>query len=138
MDDVLLNKAIHIDRCLVRIGEEYIGHESELETNYTRQDAIILNLQRACEATIDAAMHLVRTRKLGVPQRSRDAFSLLQGAEIIDVELSDVLKKMVGFRNVSIHDYTELNMQVVRAILERRLDDLRRFSRLLHRLSASS
>jgi len=138
MDDVLLNKATNIDRCLARIDEEYTGHESELETNYTRQDAIILNLQRACEAAIDAAMHLVRTRKLGVPQRSRDAFSLLQDAGILDAELSDVLKKMVGFRNVSIHDYTELNMKVVRSILERRLDDLRRFSRLLHRLSGTS
>jgi len=138
MDDVLLNKATNIDRCLVRIAEEYEGHEAELETNYTRQDAIILNLQRACEAAIDAAMHLVRIRKLGVPQRSRDAFSLLQSAGILDAELSAVLKKMVGFRNVSIHDYTELNLKVVRAILERRLDDLRRFSRLLHGLSATS
>jgi len=138
MDDVLLNKATHIDRCLVRIGEEYVGHESALETDYTRQDAIILNLQRACEAAIDAAMHLVRIRKLGVPQRSRDAFSLLQEAGMLDAELCDVLKKMVGFRNVSIHDYTELNMKVVRAILERRLDDLRRFSRLLHHLSTPS
>lgn len=57
-DDVLLNKAAIIERCLQRIHEEYSGHESALETDYTRQDAIVLNLQRACEAAIDLAMHV--------------------------------------------------------------------------------
>jgi len=44
----------------------------KLETYITRQDSIILNLQRACEASIDAAMHLVRVKRLGIPQESRD------------------------------------------------------------------
>ncbi len=52
MDDVLLNKAATIERCLKRIQEEYDDHKEELESNLTRQDSIILNLQRACEASI--------------------------------------------------------------------------------------
>lgn len=40
-DDVLLNKVAIIERCLARIGDEYRGHENELATNLTRQDAII-------------------------------------------------------------------------------------------------
>ncbi|MDQ7056983.1 MAG: hypothetical protein Q9N62_00355 [Ghiorsea sp.] len=70
MDNILINKAAMIERCLKRIEEEYIGHEAELESNFTRQDSIILNLQRVCEA----AMHVVRTHKLGIPQQSRDRF----------------------------------------------------------------
>ena len=58
-NDVLINKAAIIERCLARVEEEYAGHENELEKNFTRQDSIILNIQRACEATIDAAMHIV-------------------------------------------------------------------------------
>lgn len=77
-DDVLLNKVEIIERCLRRIDEEYSGHESELDTDYTRQDSIILNLQRACEAAIDAAMHVVRLRRLGIPQDSREAFVMLR------------------------------------------------------------
>lgn len=52
-DDVLLSKAGIIERCVRRSNEEYTGHESALETDHTRQDAIVLNLQRACEASID-------------------------------------------------------------------------------------
>lgn len=123
--DVLLNKAAIIERCLLRIEEEYLGHESELETDFRRQDSIVLNLQRACEASIDAAMHLIRICKLGVPQESRDAFDLLGDNCIIDSQLRDHLKAMVGFRNVAVHDYRKLNMDIVRAIVEVRLDDFR-------------
>ena len=131
MDDVLLNKAAVIERCLARIIEEYEGHEDELETNYTRQDAIVLNLQRACEASIDAAMHLVRTNRLGLPQRSRDAFILLEGAGRLSADLSRRLQAMVGFRNIAVHQYQELQIPILRAIVEQRLEDFRAFAGLL-------
>lgn len=76
-DDVLLNKATSIECCVQRVMEEYRGHESELKTNFTRQDAILLNVLRACEAAIDLAMHIVRKKRLGVPQSSHDSFDLL-------------------------------------------------------------
>lgn len=127
-NDVLLNKVTIIERCLARVETEYRGHEAELESNFTRQDSIILNLQRACEASIDLAMHLVRVRKLGIPQESRDAFDFLFEAGIVDARLKDRLKAMVGFRNVAVHDYRKLNLAVVRSIVETRLGDFREFA----------
>ena len=128
-DDVLLNKAAIIERCLKRIGDEYQGHEQELETNFTRQDAIVLNLLRACEASIDAAMHIIRQRRLGLPQESRDAFRLLDEAGLLKKELSNEMQKTVGFRNVAVHDYRELSLTILRSILESRLGDFRDFVR---------
>lgn len=127
VSDVLLNKVAIIERCLARVTEEYCGHEEELEVNYTRQDSIILNLQRACEAAIDAAMHLVRTRKLGIPQESRDAFEMLYKAGMIDRHLCDCLMAMVGFRNIAVHDYRNLNIEIVVSIVENHLGDFRAF-----------
>ena len=132
-DDVLVNKVAIIERCLLRIEDEYLGHEDELEINYTRQDSIILNLQRACEASIDAAMHIVRVRKLGVPQETRDAFDMLGEAGIVESDLRDRLKAMVGFRNVAVHDYRKLNLEIVRAVVEKRLGDFREFGEILLR-----
>ena len=130
-NDVLINKASIIERCLVRIEQEYRGHETELETNFTRQDSIVLNLQRACEASIDAAMHLVRDKRLGVPQESREAFALLYDAGIIDESLKSRLQAMVGFRNVAVHDYRKLNLAVVRKIVEDHLADFRAFCEVI-------
>ena len=131
VDDVLVNKVAIIERCLLRIHEEYVGHEEELENNFSRQDAIILNLLRACEASIDAAMHLIRIRRLGVPQQSREAFILLADAKLLDPSLSRHLQTMVGFRNIAVHDYQKMNVEVLRSILDRRLDDFRDFCRAL-------
>ncbi len=133
MDEVLLGKAAIIERCLKRIAEEYVGHEDELATNFTRQDAIVLNLQRACEACIDAAMHLVRIHRLGIPTESRQAFGFLVKAGMLDDGLGRKLIGMVGFRNVAVHNYQELDLDILRGILGDRLGDLRTFAALLLR-----
>jgi uncharacterized protein YutE (UPF0331/DUF86 family) len=130
-DDVLLNKAAAIERAVRRVREEHAGDDRHLLEHQTRQDAIILNLQRACETSIDAAMHLVRVRRLGIPQETREAFDLLAGAGVLDTVLSERLKKMVGFRNVAIHEYQKLNLEIVRRIVVDHLDDFLAFARLL-------
>ncbi|MDR4468423.1 MAG: DUF86 domain-containing protein [Nitrospira sp.] len=127
-DDVIVNKAASIERCLRRIQEEYAGDIQNLVVNQTKQDAIILNLQRACETAIDLAMYVVSQRKLGVPQDSRDAFSLLQTGGILPADLAHRMQRMVGFRNVAIHEYAHLNLDVVHAIITKQLDDFRTFS----------
>jgi uncharacterized protein YutE (UPF0331/DUF86 family) len=116
-DDVILNKAGVIERCIARVREEHAGDDRNLLDDMTRQDSIILNLQRACEAAIDLAMHLVKIRKLGVPQESRDAFAYLAEADLLDREHADRLMKMVGFRNVAVHDYKKLNLEIVKHIV---------------------
>ena len=127
-DDVVLNKAAAIERCLQRVLTEYTGDEQNLVANQTKQDAIILNLQRACETAIDLAMYVVSQRKLGVPQDSRDAFTLLQTSGIIPADLATRMQRMVGFRNVAVHEYTRLNLDVVHAIITKQLEDFRTFS----------
>jgi uncharacterized protein YutE (UPF0331/DUF86 family) len=130
-DDVLVNKAAIIERCIARVREEYAGDERNLTENITRQDSIILNLQRACEAAIDLAMHVVRRRRLGVPQETRDAFRLLQEAGMLSPDLGDRLMRMVGFRNVAIHDYRRLDLQIVKRIVTSQLDDFLAFTATL-------
>jgi len=130
-DDVVLNKAASIERCLQRVREEYLGHESEIATDFTRQDALVLNLLRACETAIDLAMHVVRTRRLGVPQSSRHAFELLGEARLIDEAMVQAMNRMVGFRNVAVHNYRSLDIDILRRIVEERLTDFSRFTRAL-------
>jgi uncharacterized protein YutE (UPF0331/DUF86 family) len=133
VDDVLLAKAASLERCLSRIAEEYTGHEGELATNFSRQDAIVLNLLRACETAIAMAMHRVRRDRLGLPQESREAFALLAGADLIPQELAAHMQAMVGFRNIAVHQYQQMDLDILRAILDERLDDLRRFAAALVR-----
>lgn len=136
MDNVVINKAATIERCIRRVREVYAGDPANLTSDITRQDSIVLNLQRACEAAIDLAMHLVRKHRLGVPQDSREAFELLVKGGRLDERTAASLRGMVGFRNVAVHDYTRLNLEIVRAIVVERVNDLLGFSSAMVREEA--
>lgn len=72
-------------------------------------------------------MHIVSEKKLGIPQTSREVFDLLFQGNIIDREMAEKLKAMVGFRNIPVHDYRSVNLEIVRNIIEKHLDDLKMF-----------
>ena len=95
-----------------------------------------MNLQRACEASIDLAMHLVRVTRAGLPQDTREAFDLLVAGGHLHADLAGRLKRMVGFRNVAVHDYQALNLAIVDTIVRERLDDLLAFAARAVRLRA--
>ena len=129
-DAVIINKVSSLERCLNRIKEDYLGHEQDFQFNFMRQDAIVLNLQRACEISIDLANHLVKEKQLGVPQNSRQPFELLSNAGLLEPVLAQRLMNMIGFRNIAVHDYQKLDLSIVESIIEKHLHDFREFSTL--------
>lgn len=130
MDDVLINKNQTIKRCVKRINEEYQDNPENLK-NYTKQDSIVLNIQRLSEAAIDIAMHIVAEKDLGVPQNSREVFELLAQNKLINQERAEKLKAMVGFRNIAVHEYQKLNLKIVEAIIENEIEEIKEFSQKL-------
>ena len=131
VDDVLLNKAATIERCVGRAREEYFRDPDTFATDLTRQDAASLNIQRACEAALDMGQHLVRRDRLGVPQSARDVFALLARAGAIETGLAEEPQLMVGFRNIAVHDYQKLQLPITVAIIETHLDGFLRYSSAL-------
>lgn len=128
MDDVVLNKYAIIQRCLQRVSEEYVGFEQEVETNFTKQDSIILNIQRACQAAQDLANRILKLKKLGIPQTSRESFLILSEQGLVSSQLAESMVKMVGFRNIAVHEYQKLNPAILRAIVDKHLKDIDLFA----------
>ena len=136
-DDVLINKAATIERSVARAREEYFSDPASFASNFTRQDAAILNIQRACEAALDMGQHLIRRERLGVPQSARDVFALLAQAGRIELALAQGLQRMVGFRNIAVHDYKALQLPITVAIIEKHLDEFLQYSKVLLQRDAS-
>lgn len=129
-NDVILNKVNIVERCIKRIHEEYQNNPSHLE-DYTKQDSIILNFQRACEASISLAMHIVAEKRLGIPQDSLDAFSLLEENGIIPPSLSQKMQAMVDFRDMAVQDYQEINLDILQKIIKNHLVDFIQFTKTI-------
>lgn len=136
-DNVIIAKAEIIERCIKRAREE-LAASADFDSDHTRQDAAILNVERACEAAIDIMNRIVRLRGLGAPNSTRDGFARLIGAAVIDQSLADRLMRMVGFRNLAVHQYQKLDLHIVRAVITRNLDDLLEFSAIALRLTSTT
>lgn len=128
MQDVILNKLSTIQRCLGRINEEFTC-EVEFRNNFTKQDSVILNLQRACEACIDIANIFIKHKKLGIPQSARNSFELIAQAGIVHQEIANSMQKMIGLRNIAVHDYQALNLDIVIAVVKKHLVDFDAFAK---------
>jgi uncharacterized protein YutE (UPF0331/DUF86 family) len=125
--DVIISKIESIERCIFRIYEEYDGDILNLE-NYTKQDSIVLNIQRACELCIDIGNYIISKYGLRTPMVSREVFEILKDNRVIDEELSLKLQKMVGFRNIAVHDYQQINIQILESVINNNIDDFKSFS----------
>ena len=128
MNDVVINKVQSLQRCVRRAREEYHADPVGFATNFTRQDAALLNVLRACETTIDLANHIIRFARLGVPTSSAESFRLLQAEGVIGTRMSERLQRMVGFRNMVIHQYTQVDISIVEAVIVSDLDELLAFA----------
>ena len=135
MDEVLLEKSKIIERCVIRIHSLYQHHENQIDTDFDRQDALVLNILRACEASIDGAMHLARTRKLGLPSTAAESFALVAEKGLINSELATELQNMVGFRNIAVHSYQSMNLTVLHLIAREKHKDLSRWASKLIELA---
>ncbi len=88
-------------------------------------------LQIAIQAALDIASHIVSDERVGEPRNNRELFVLLARAGWVDIRLSQTLAAMAGFRNVLVHGYDTVNLDVVRDVLEHRLEDLLAFVRAI-------
>ncbi len=123
--DVVTAKISTLERCLARI--ESTRSQPNL-SEVDRDDITALNLERAIQAVMDLAIHVVATEGYGVPDSAADSFRLLGERRVIPGDLVERLRKMVGFRNISIHDYRKLDPAIVESIVAGRLGDLREFA----------
>lgn len=129
MDDVILNKTASIQRCLKRIRTVYSRSTGlAFADDFDKQDIVILNLVRAAEQTLDLANYLVRKEQLGLPQNSKESFLLLGQGGLIKPDLAERLGRMIGFRNLAVHEYQRLDLAKVIDIIEHHLVDFQRFT----------
>jgi len=124
--DVVLAKVATIQKCLKRIKETTDLNPESLD-DIDKQDIFILNLQRAIQAAIDLATHIIASEGLGLSDTIKDNFKLLKNAGIINERLAHRMESMVGFRNIAVHDYQVIDMDILKSILTKHLKDIEDF-----------
>lgn len=135
--DAALAKLASIERCLQRIRSVTRGDPEAVE-DLDVEEIVVLNLQRAIQAVIDLSAHVISGRQWGLPDSLKAHFRILTDQRVIDPELGSRLQAMVGFRNIAVHEYEQLDRAILKAILSKHLVDLEAFSRAVKALLAAS
>ena len=126
-EDIVLAKVSTIRKAVATIrslDSELPGAEKE----WVRLDLTVLNLQRAVEAAIDVASHLISANGWELPRDARHALEILVARGVISGNLLKVLHGAIGFRNIAVHDYTKLDPRVIHGIAADHLGDLEEFA----------
>ena len=93
-------------------------------------------LQLAIETINDMASHVIAQQELGAVNASRDIPRLFQTRGYIDQSLEQQWIRMIGFRNILVHDYLEVNRTIVYEVLQDNLVDLRQLEKVFGRFLA--
>ena len=126
LPDVIISKISIIENCLKRIQDTADGKYGVTDREMVL-DFQVLNLQRAIQAAIDIAGYVISENNLRIPNSYKMSFYILEEAGWISSNTGDKMKKMVGFRNVAVHDYREIDRNIVAAVLEKHLGDFGEF-----------
>jgi uncharacterized protein YutE (UPF0331/DUF86 family) len=128
--DAILSKISIVNNCLTTIKNITNGKKESLDDIIT-QDVFVLNLQRAVQACIDTASIIISIKGFKLPSKYKQSFDILRENKIIDSSLADKMKKMIGFRNIAVHDYKQLDINILKSILSNNLIDFEEFTSVI-------
>jgi uncharacterized protein YutE (UPF0331/DUF86 family)/predicted nucleotidyltransferase len=122
---LLAKKLAASETCVADL--QRLARPSELRRDIKEERFVEHTLQIAIQAALDVASHIVSDERLGEPRTNRELFDLLERAGWLAAPLAETLRRMIGFRNVLVHGYDDVDLAVVQDVVEHRLDDLLQF-----------
>ena len=125
--ELVLRTLANIDLYLTQLTPYRALDVAAYAADWRTQRIVERTLHLAIEACMDVADHIVADRRLRVPETGAATFESLGEADLLPRELAARLARMVGFRNILVHDYARLDPAIVVRVLRTDLSDLERF-----------
>jgi uncharacterized protein YutE (UPF0331/DUF86 family) len=129
--EVIEHKLESLRRCLQRVAEKCPSSPDKLGQDPDLQDIVTLNLSRAVQLCVDLGAHLIADLDVAPPDTMGQTFDVLAHADLIPEHLAQQLKRAVGFRNIAVHHYEEIDWTIVHGIARNHLSDFSEFAKIV-------
>lgn len=130
MDSLIVQEKLEsLRRCVARIELRRAASVAALMADPDTQDIIVLNLTRAIQLCIDIGTHIISHSESDTPRSMTEVFDALANLAKISQSTAAAMRKAVGFRNIAVHNYGELNWEIVQTISRDRVKDFQQFAR---------
>ncbi|MFZ4404121.1 MAG: type VII toxin-antitoxin system HepT family RNase toxin [Pseudobdellovibrionaceae bacterium] len=131
--DVIYSKINIVKNCLTAIEKARTQEKDDLFL----QNIYELNLQRAIQACVDMGHVVIAKEGLGLPNKYRQCFEILHKHQVIDQTLMKKMISMVGFRNISVHDYEAVKPEILKSIISNHLHDFEDYCSVIYHRAQS-
>lgn len=125
-EDIVLAKVATVQKCVGIVRKLWFENDPVVP-DWIRLDVTVLNVQRAVEACLDLANHLIAINSWGLAGSAVEAIGILVNNQLLPASETSVYRGMIGFRNIAVHNYREVDEAIVNGIVHDHLDDLERF-----------
>lgn len=109
---ILTAKVMAAEEFMARVAEKLPASFATFEKDRDLQDLVIFNLIQAIQTCVDIAAHIVSDERMGAAGSMNDFFYRLQEKRVITSDLTERLVKAIGFRNVCVHGYLDLDFNI--------------------------
>ncbi len=130
---VLAERLAAVERHLLRVSDQLPVLSQDLRPSTAASDAVVLHLWQAVQITIDLAVSWSVRAGLGAPPTYGEAFRRLAQHGLLEDELTGRLVRAVGFRNLVVHGYADLDLRRVHEAARTGPADVRAFAAQLLR-----
>jgi uncharacterized protein YutE (UPF0331/DUF86 family) len=120
-------------RCIGRIEQKTPQNSDALKNDYDLQDIISVNLERAVQQCVDIASHIIASSENEAPDTMAKTFQVLFDMNILTQHTAEIMKKTVGFRNIAVHNYSDINWEIVFNICQKQLSDFKAFAKEVYK-----
>jgi uncharacterized protein YutE (UPF0331/DUF86 family)/predicted nucleotidyltransferase len=123
--DLLAQKLAFIETCVQELRK--LARPAKILRDVREARFVLHTLQIAIQAALDVASHIVSDERLGEPETNRELFDRLIRPGWLPADLAGTMERMAGFRNVVVHGYGRVNLEIAKDIVEHQLTDLLAF-----------
>lgn len=120
LDNYLASIMEHIKVCVANLDD----YANQFETSsLTNKDyfAIERLIQMLIESGVGLAKQLVKIKHKPIRATAFENFEILHDLKLIDQKQLDEWKSMIGLRNILIHEYLEIDRDIINSVLKKKL-----------------
>lgn len=122
--DVVKNKLINLEEYISDLSKYKSLTIDEYNEDKILQRYLERTLHLAVESILDIGSHIISDERMGSPNNNSDIIKILAERKVIKSN-KDKYIKMAQFRNIIVHDYAQIDPEVILGIINNNLEELK-------------
>lgn len=110
--EIVLKKIDVLDKNLQEL-DKFRGLSIDDLEDLKNRWAVERGLQASIEIILDVGNHIIADERLGSPEKNQDIIDILGKQGVISEQLANDLAGLAGFRNILVHEYTNIDLEKV-------------------------